>query len=70
MSANENIGIRWMSDRPDSHKTNPAWLAYEFFPLTSSKEPAQLTVKTDISAFGCVCYEVDRDFIFFSNGWC
>lgn len=45
-------------------QTNPAWLAYEFFELTlpsEKKKQQKLTVKTDIYAFGCVCYEVNTD---------
>lgn len=56
-----DFGLSTNSNVPDNvktvtNRTNDAWLAYEFFRLGVLDTP--LTIKTDIFAYGCVCYEV------------
>lgn len=43
----------------NSNKTNHPWLAYEFYQDNQTEQKiVPLTVKTDVYAFGCICYEV------------
>jgi len=55
LSTHSNIDQKW---RTLSRKTHSAWLAYEFYDVKPPGEVQELTVKTDIFAFGCICYEV------------
>ncbi|KLO08627.1 kinase-like protein [Schizopora paradoxa] len=67
LSTYENLDEKW---RTISTETNQAWLPYEFFtftPLNRAVERKKLTVKTDIFAFGCVCYEVPFPRFSFEN---
>ncbi len=56
LSTHSNIDRMWQTS---SKETHVSWLAYEFFDVENPGRKLQkLTVKTDVFAFGCVCYEV------------
>lgn len=58
LSTHENIDEKWQTS---SRETHAAWMPYEFFKLVppdQDVERPKLTVKTDVFAFGCICYEV------------
>ncbi len=56
LATHSNIDQRWQTL---TKKTHPSWLAYEFFEVElEGRKPQKLTVKTDVFAFGCICYEV------------
>lgn len=56
MATRSDLDKKWQTA---SNRTHDAWLAYEFFDVDrKGKKAVSLTVKTDIYAFGCVCYEV------------
>ncbi len=58
LSTHSNLDERWKTLSRETHST--AWAAYEFYDVKPPGEVQELTVKTDIFAFGCICYEAHR----------